>query len=188
MKLNTIFNWYKELPPWAKGVVTIGTLGTAIYGTNAIIKAAKAKKDREKSQQDVIGFVKDLDALAQQGVYPSFAESQYKAWANSIQSQFAGCDVSAAKCPGGWTGGISGTITYSSSGKIIASTVGQLSNDADFLALQAAWGIRTYDACGFWTGNVSDVTLSGAITDELIPCEIEALNKILKSKNISYTF
>jgi len=131
-----------------------------------------------------------LDILANQGITPSFQVSQYRTWVNAILQQFTGCDGSVAKCPGGWTGAINGTLSYSTSGKTVANIISTFKNDADFLSLQAAFEIRTYDDCGVWpfNGSVKNVTLSGAINNELITCEIEGLNKILASKNITYKF
>lgn len=178
-----LFSWYQPLPAWAKGLVILGTLSTAVYSVHYTVKSIKAKKAREKSQRDLISYVNDLDKLAKQGIYPSFQKSQYLTWVSGILEQFTGCDASFSTCPQLGFG-----IRWSSSGFKVNNILSQLKNDADFLALQAAWGIKTYDECGIWTGNVENVSLTGAITNELTDCEIVALNKTLQSKNITYKF
>ena len=62
----------------------------------------------------------------------------------------------------------------------------QLKNDIDFLDLVVAWGVRTYDDCGWGTGDVKDVDLFKAIEDELTDAERRDLNKILAKKSITY--
>jgi hypothetical protein len=62
----------------------------------------------------------------------------------------------------------------------------QLKNNLDYLELSTAWGIRTYDACGWGTGDVKDVDLSKAIIDELNDGEVRDLNIILSKKGITY--
>lgn len=180
---KALYQWYHELPAWAKGVMIIGSAGVAVYSVHAVIKSINDKKAKEKAQADVIGFVNDLNALAKNGVVPSFQQSQYQSWAAAIVQQFAGCDPSTVQCPD-WLF----DLNYSDSGKVVANIIAQFANDADFLALQAAFGLRTYDACGIWNGDVTNVTLSGAINDELEICEVEGLNKVLAAKNINYKF
>lgn len=177
-----IFNWYHELPPWAKGVTIVGLLGVTVYAAHAITKSVRDRKNKAKSQSDVIGYVNDLDDLANQGIVPTFQQSQYQIWAASIVEQFAGCDASSPSDPP-W-----GSYSYSNSGQKVFSIISQFKNNADFLALQAAFGIKSYDQCGIWTGDVTDVTLSGAISDELTNGEISHLNATLAAKGITYRF
>ncbi len=178
-----LYQWYHELPAWAKGVMIVGSAGVVIFSVHSVIKSVKDKKAKEKAQADVIGFVNDLNDLAKNGILPSFQQSQYQVFAAAILQQFAGCNFSLPQCPD-WLF----DLAYSSSGKVVANIISQFKNDADFLALQAAFGLKSYDACGIWNGDVKDVTLSGAVNDELVVCEVEGLNAILASKNINYKF
>ena len=178
-----LYAWFNGLPKWARGTMVVGVSGITIYTIYSLVKAAKDRKQKQLAQAQLVQFVDDMDRLARQGVFPSFQESQYHIWTNAIVEQFAGCDPSFTNCPD-----MLRSIGYSKSGQTVFNIISGFQNDADFLALQAAWGIRTYDDCGWFTGNVTDVTLSAAISSELTNCEKEGLNKTLKNKGISYTF
>lgn len=182
-----LYAYYKDLPPWAKGVIIVGSAAVVVYTTHAIVKGINDRKKKMDAQAQLVQYVKDLNDLIKQGVNPTYQESQYNIWADKIESQFAGCDPSLPTCPGGITG-IGGSLSYSDSGYVVKNIVLQLKNDADFLCLQAAFKTRTYDACGIWTGNVGPVTLSGAIVDELNECEVKGLNDLLASQQITYKF
>jgi hypothetical protein len=109
---------------------------------------------------------------------PTFTDSQYGIWADSIQQQFAGCDYSIA-LPGQLTG----------SGKVLNNILKQLNNDADFAKLVIKYGVREYDQCGVWpmSGNFRG-NLNQAVTDELASSEISMVNSTLASRNIKYRF
>jgi hypothetical protein len=192
-----IYDWYKELPSWGKGVVIVGGLGVVVYVGLKISKSITAKAAAAKANIEVTGFVSDLNNLQSQGINPSYQESQYKQWADSIQTQFTGCDPSLdcnsslnfsclSNCSGSdW---VKDDSCYSDSGKIVYGILKQLNNDADFLALQTAWGIRSYTKHTWCGGDVPNVTLSAASADQLSTDEIGGLNLLLKSKSIKYTF
>lgn len=94
--------------------------------------------------------------------YPS---SQYFAWANRLeQAMFdVGTDEDA-----------------------IISVFGNLKNNADFLALKTAFGVRNYTG-GFVPGFLSDdLSLDGWLQQELDSSEIAQLNNILANKGITY--
>lgn len=178
---------WSDLPQWAKGVIAVGGIAIAYFtvrGVIKLVKDAKENKNAKKTQQE---FQDDIKNLQQQGITPSFQPSQYRGWADIIETQFSGCDwknnVFDMSDPLlGWAG------TYSQSGQIVASIFQQLKNDADFASLVTAYGNRTYDQCGTWpfagdfTGN-----LFGAISDELDQGERDGLNSKLRSKGITYT-
>lgn len=175
--------YYKDLPPWAKGVIVVGSAVVVVYTVHAIVKALRDRKKTQDGQTNLVQYVKDLNEQIKNGVPPSYQESQYNQWAASILQQFTGCDASLVQCPD-WLF----SLGYSDSGYVLAKICRQLKNDADFLCLQVAFGIKTYDACGIWNGDVGPVTLTGAVNDELNSCEVEGLNKILASQGLTYKF
>ena len=183
-KKNTAIQFYNSLPPWAKGVVVVGGL----LGTYAIVKGIlkRIKQDAElKKQRGAVEFQnQELQNVIGAGIKPTYPLSQYYAWADEIENQFDGCDFS----PGNWLGlpaWVSGSFSYS--GTTLANIVENLQNDADFLALNTAYDIRSYDQCGWFMGNVTG-TLSKAVNDELSSGEITQINDYLESKGITYKF
>jgi len=68
---NAVYQYYKELPPWAKGAIVVG--GAAVIYLTATrifrnIKNAKKRKDAKKTQSEVKS---ELAELLNQGVKKS---------------------------------------------------------------------------------------------------------------------
>jgi hypothetical protein len=175
---NTAVQFYNSLPPWAKGVVVVGGLAITYVIINGIVKKIKADASLKKERGTVDFQNQELQNIINAGIRPTFPQSQYAQWADEIQNQFDGCDVSPFSDSIGF---------FSNSGATLKSIVDNLENDADFLALQTAYDIRTYDQCGWWMGNVTG-TLSKAVNDELATNEIAKINEILESKGITYKY
>lgn len=182
---NGAYNFYKELPAWAKGVVVVGVgvvayiVGRKVYiGIKNAVKKGEEGKTVKETQDE-------LKALLSSGMRKSYPDSQYRAWADQIENQFDGCDwkqniFDMSDPLLGWAG------MFSGSGQVVAGIFNKLKNNADFLALVNAYGVRTYDQCGIWTGNVTG-NLYKAINDELDKGEKDALNKKLAKNGITYT-
>lgn len=182
---NGAYNYYKELPPWARGVVIVGGLFVVYLAGTAILRKLKREKDAKESKEGLRESEAEKRRLQNSGVRPSYPASQYTTWANSIEQAFDGCDPSG-QLSWGADSPLGAVSFWSSSGYKVATILNQLRNDLDFLSLSTAWGIRTYDACGWFTGDVTDVDFSKAVADELTAREIGNLNLILKSKGIKY--
>lgn len=175
---NTVVQFYNSLPPWAKGVVVVGGLALTYVVINGILQRVKADAELKKERNTVDVQEQELQNLIDAGQRPTFPQSQYSIWADQIENQFDGCDFALLTDSLGF---------YSNSGWLIKKIADNLEKDADFLALQTAYDIRTYDQCGWWMGNVTG-SLSKAINDELASNEIGWINEILESKGITYKF
>jgi hypothetical protein len=177
-----VFDWYKELPGWAKGLTAIAVVGVAAYTGFKIyggIRTAIRKAQAGKSIKDVATERKEYE---NNGISASFANSDYQGWASAIEQQFSGCDFSTP------LPFLSGRVSLSKSGRVIGDILNTFNNNVDFLKLVEAWGIRTYDDCGIGTGNVENVNLYGAVNSELDSYEVSVLNDLLASKKITYRF
>lgn len=182
---NKTFEIWKSLPTWAKGVVAVGGLAAVYFGVRGFLNKLKADAAMKDQLQTQTNQENQLQANIDNGIRPSYQQSQYNQWADELQNQFDGCDVSF-RFP--FDPRIFGNQNWSGSGAKLATIVLDLKNDSDFLALSTAWGSsRTYDQCGPWTGNFTG-NLSQAVTDELTQDEINALNSYLSSKGITYKF
>lgn len=164
--VDTITNSYKELPPWAKGIIFIGALG-AIYifssQTVAQIKKQAAEKEANKSVEDASA---ELKLLIKSGINPTFSKSQADSWSDQIVKQFLGADL------------------FLQSGSLVKRLFLNLKNDADFLLLKTSFGIRTYKDALF--GEVKNVTLEAALQDELANGTLQDINKQLTKQGITY--
>jgi len=184
---NKVFNYYKELPSWAKGVVVVGGIAKVYFTTKSFLKRIKQSAEKSKSMETVISQKKEVKELEDTGLRATFSDSQYKAWADALQTQFDGCDFNIAD----WYSPILAIWNYahySNSGKKLVMIISKFKNDLDFLKLSTAWGVRTYDQCGWGTGNVENATLSKAISDELNEGEISKINGALGKQGIKYRF
>jgi hypothetical protein len=178
---NKGLTYWNGLPTWAKGVIAVGGLAIGYFAVKGFLN--KLKSDAEKQDAVVTQQTQEqeLENLQNNGVQRSFAISQYKQWADEIQNQFDGCDVSLSVA---WLS----KYMMSTSGAKLGDIIMKFKNDADFLALNTAWGSsRTYDQCGFFTGNFTG-NLSQAVTDELTLNEIKVINEQLAKQGITYRF
>src|SRR5882757_3604324 len=146
---------FMSQPKVARGIEIGLALVVTYFAARGIWKFIKTRLDTAKNQKTINDLKSDISALGNRGISPSFPDSQYQGWADKIQNQFDGCDFSV---PALWS--------YSTSGQTLADIIVQLKNDADFAKLVTAFGIRTYDQCGLWTGNFTG-NLFAAVSDEL---------------------
>jgi hypothetical protein len=166
MTQKGLYKYYEGLPPWGKGVFVVG-VGLGAYLLFKVVsdkaKQASAIRDAKKTLQDVNN---DLRNLQNQGVRPSYSESQYKIYADGLFTCFDGWGTCAGYM-----------VTFQ-----------QMNNDADVLKLIQAYGVRTIPSGKFnpipdFTG-----TLPQALRDELQTIHIMGINNILKNKGIKYQF
>lgn len=175
----SLTKYWEELPPWAKGVTGVAGLAIVYFTGRGIYNGIDKLVQAKKQGMAVDAAKKDITSLSSQGVNPSFPDSQYKLWADKIQAQFDGCD---------WSVGGTAVGMLTASGQVLYDTLSQFKNDADFLKLQTAWGVRTYAACMSWFVKDKTLTLDGAVSDELSTSEIDKLNNKLKDLGINYSF
>jgi hypothetical protein len=164
---NKSFEVYKELPAWAKGVTIVGGLTVIYIFASQVIKKIKEQAANKQNNQSVEEAKDEVKVLEQRGMKPTIAKSRASAMANQIVDTFKHADL------------------LLQSAALMRRIFGELNNDLDYLLLKTAFGIRTYPDA-FW-GNVSNVTLEGAIQNELMPMTITELNNILLKKGIKYT-
>lgn len=158
---------FNNLPGWAKGAIAVVGTGVAVlvgYGIYSAVKGRIKMAGDYKEQKDVKDDIKDL---AENGVKPSYSDSQYSGWANQI---FAALDG------------------YTSDELSVYRVFANMKNDADVLKLINAYGIREISSgAGNPTPNFKG-TLAGAITDEFDHAEITQINKILGLRGIKIKF
>ena len=183
---NKFYDYYKDIPTWAKGVVVVGGIAIVYFTAKSFLKKVKANAEKEKAMETVTYQKKEEKQLEETGLRATFSDSQYKAWADALQNQFDGCDIDISDFT--FWGNLFKGFTGSNSAKKLVSIISKFKNDLDFLKLSTAWGIRTYDQCGWGTGNVENATLSKAVSDELNETEISTINKTLAKSGIKYKF
>lgn len=172
---NKVFQYYKELPPWAKGVVIVGGLAVTYIFASQIIGGIRRKKDAQKQLAEVNTAKNDLKELAKVGIKPTLSASQLEAMCAAIIDAVNGC--------------------FTSNNKIEAQ-IAKLNNDADVLALISQFGLRKKIRCvfsgepreDFWSQYTPPMSLLAHLQDDLSAGDIKSLNSILAKKKINYNF
>ncbi len=182
MKVD-IKSYWTDLPQWAKGAIAVGGLAVVYFAARGVWKQFRKVEEQGKARQTVREQKSEIADMQRNGVRPSYPESQFKSWADRLQKQYDGADLNNNL----FDYNIPVLGTWSGSGKVTAQIVGQLKNNLDFLKLSDAWGVRTYDQAGWFTGDFTG-NLIQAVNDELDNGEVNALNNILKKNGISYRF
>lgn len=175
--LKNIWTWIKKHP-----IISIIAIAIILY---FVYKAIDGKIKRDRAKKNYNATVSQaqtaITQLANQGVIPSYAQSQFSSWADEIQVAFTGCGA-------GWL--------------VVKRIFEKMKNDADVYALIQNFGTRTIDECG-WGSREGDLSaliaykFSGYRFCDCIPiisCDGEhcgstaEINKVLKSKGITVSF
>jgi hypothetical protein len=154
----------EKVPGWAVGVAVVVVVVGIGAATFFISKRLKESKERGESKEEKKDIKNDLDKLNKQGVKPSFPDSQFQTWSNTLREAFDGCGTTE---------------------KVVENVFSQLKNDADYLKLMETYGIRKFDNCGYGTGDFEG-TLSQAIVNEMDDSDRQTLNNLLKKNKITY--
>lgn len=81
---NGVYKFYKDLPPWAKGVVVVGG-GLVVFLVGRKIYKAVFPSDTEKRNRQLFQNINtEIQGYNNQGIKPSFSDSQYETFANTI--------------------------------------------------------------------------------------------------------
>lgn len=162
--IDNVYRFWKDLPPWAKGVAAVGT----IFGVYAAVKwtSKKLKKDDQKSVTNAAR--NEVAALARKGVNVSFSDAQFESFSETLRDAFDGWGTSEDN---------------------IFSVFNSLKNDADVYKLISVYGTRGYYGTleNFFGGDVNR-TLPAALASELDTTELKTLNAILAKKGIAFRF
>ena len=124
MANDKLYNYYTELPSWAKGVVVVGGLGMLYIIGSKIYASLKPKPE------DVVNVQNDIEKLVIK-MQPSYGDASYDQYANTIynaQRTSAGNDSGA-----------------------ILDVAKLMKNDLDVAKLVKAYGTRQDYAFGFPT-------------------------------------
>ena len=190
LKDSNLYKWYAPLPPMAKGVVVVGGLvalyitGTTVYSMLFPSAAAQSAAQQQAAVAARVAQVgNDLATDISNGQTPSFDQTQYNNWADSIAAAFSGCDITSASS---WL--FVTTWNLSDSAQTVYNIVNQLNNDVDFLSLQKAFGTRTISKSILCGGDYNNVDLNAAVTNQLNTMEITLINNALTTKGITHKF
>ena len=170
-----VYQYYKELPPWAKGIVVVGGVAVIYFTAKSIVGSINEAKNRAIQLKEIDNANNELIALRKKGIVPTLPQSNYEALSNSLIDAFNGCGTDFAK---------------------VKSIFEQLKNQADALFFVKTFGLRKKQRClfsddareDFWSNFTPPMSLSAHLASDLSSTDIATINKMLKAKNITLQF
>jgi hypothetical protein len=171
MANNKVYDYYKDLPAWAKGVVIVGGVAVVVFVGMKIGKAVfpSEKKRKEKElEEDLKDDIKEFEEKGQRQTYP---DSSYLAFANTIYD-------SVRYCAGDDYGNV-------------VDTCRKMMNDVDVAKLQKAYGTRQRYCFGLPQGDKLDLfsTIQAELGQEwagLTSYRVKQINEDWAKKGIKY--
>lgn len=174
---NKVLTYYKELPSWGKGAVSVIGVSLAAYLIYKVYNSIKEKRDLKEANIAAIMAEEELRELSQNGVRPTYSKSQYESFSQKLVEAMNGC----------------GTTEES-----VYEVFKAMRNKADALSLISAFGIRYYRPCAA-TEPISYIKfladnkafggpLQTWLEYDLDSSEIKKINDILKSNRVNYQF
>jgi|SRR5271156_5770955 len=168
---------YEGMPPWARGVIIVGSFVVVVYIGFVIYNSVTNANNEQTLNQAGTTAATDLKTLEAQGINPTYDQSQYETWCETIVEAIGGC------------------TTDSSS---ILAIFQQMKNLADVLQLVGQFGIRSAQPCAF-TAPVSYVkyllnsnsyqgSLPYMLQWALSALDKNTLNTYLSAQSINYQF
>lgn len=91
---NKAYQYYTELPQWAKGVVVVAGAGAALFVGYQVYRGVKRlfPTDTERKAREIVNSAtSDVDKWRRQGLRQSFPDLQYKTWAASVYEGMRYC-------------------------------------------------------------------------------------------------
>lgn len=171
MANKTVYNYYSELPSWAKGVVVIGG-GLVLYLIGSrVIKTVFPSEQQKRNRELAKNVDEEIKDLSKRGIKPSFVDSNYNTFANTI---YNGMRYAVGDDYG-----------------IVETTLKKMKNDIDVAKLIKAFGERQNYAFGIPTGSAMDLFtfVQSELGNEwfgITNYRVKSVNTDWKSKGISY--
>jgi len=142
--------FYSDLPTWAKGVIAVGVLGSlvllGIAIRNAIQKGKENKGDRQANQENDKVTQDALNALKNQGITASLTDNDAVTLSRTIENAFHDMESVATE------------------ESVMNEIKAKVKNQADWVKLQQAFGVRTIRDIG-WGSTTYD--LRSLLLDQL---------------------
>lgn len=169
---NKLYEGFTQLPGWAKGVISVVTLGVVIIIGKTIYNKLNKTAQEKKNAELEHNIDNEIEYLRSQGMEPTFNESQYNTFANVIYEGMryaVGDDYGA-----------------------VADTLKKMKNDLDVALLQKAFGFRQNYFFGIDSGEPMDLFtfVNQELGNEFLGItsyRVSSVNADWASKGIKYT-
>lgn len=174
---NKVYDYYKDLPSWAKGVTVVGGLLIAYMIGKKVYNAITEKSKNKNVLQESESASQDLYNLQQQGINPTLSNTQIDNIINALVEAMNDCGTDE---------------------NAVFNQFKKLNNTADAYLLVKRWQIRYYRPCAayqpisyakwLYDNKSFGDNLSTWLTYDMTASEITKINKILSDKGIKFKF
>jgi hypothetical protein len=174
---NKVFDYYKELPSWAKGAVVVGGIAISYFVISRTISRIRKAKDIKDVQRETNFANQDLLELARKGIKPTIDRTQMEIIIKSLEDAMNGCGANQTR---------------------IENAFKKLNNEADLKMLIRDFGVRYYTPCAisspisyaiYLTDNKHfGGTVATWLNYDLGTSDVNKINKILADKKINFKF
>lgn len=154
---------WKDLPPWAKGVIAVAGTAAAVYTGYLVYQGIQSYKAKRDSRAQVDAASDDLTGLIKNGTKPTLSASQLNLISNNLFTAMDG---------------------YGTNSDAILHEFAKINNEADLLALIKTYGTKTISSGSFNPEPNFIGSLTAALSNELSNTYILALNNMLSRKGI----
>lgn len=179
-----------QVPGKEKGIIIIISLlllgGAGYFIYRDIKKKREEKEEKKDEQQTQDDAKKELEKLKKQGNNPTQSDSTFDSLANFIEQSLSGCETNQTELE-------------------VVKQIGDIvNNQADWLKLITAFGVRKIDDCGYFTGDTNydlptllkdqldtsiiliDTTIGEKKYKGYYSNTLDILKEVMKSKNINF--
>jgi len=176
LKQNTV-GLFSGLPMWAKGVIAIAVTGTLVFVGYKVYKkinvSEEDKEEKERNEKESVEQKKEEKKIAKK-VTPSFRESEYIAYADTLFNLYNGCVVD--------------TKTWLEELTKAADILMRMKNDLDVSKLITAYGTRQRTCAGFNIKGKDSlmVTIKSALSTPIFSKMKKNINGNWANKFITY--
>ena len=172
-----LYEDYKQLPPWSKGVVGVIVIGGSAIAVWAVVRGINKRKELNQANQAAVAASSELQALKARGINPTMDISEFEVLSQKLVQAMNGC----------------GTDT-----SLVYDVFRAIKNDADIRQLITTFAVRYYQPCAatqpisYIRWQFNDQAFGGGLPTflsyKLSSSDIGKINDILKSNKVNYAF
>jgi len=168
---NKLYDYYKDLPSWAKGIVIVGGVALVAYAGVKLAKVLFPSEQRKKEKELEKDVLEEIQQAEQSGKKSSYSDSSYIQYANTIHNAIQYC-----------VGDDYGTVV---------DIAKRMKNDLDVAKLIKAYGTRQRYCFGIPSGGKDDLFTAiraelGQEFGGLTSYRVKQINSDWQSKGIKY--
>jgi hypothetical protein len=177
MAKHSVYDWYVDLPKWARGTIIVGGTVVVVGVAYTIYMSIKKAKQDAIDNAAAISAANDLANLANQGVRPTMTDTVFETYSQSIVVALQGCTEDE---------------------QTVFNIMSSMQNTADILELVKVFGVRKVEPCAVsspisWALDLTGLKsfgggLPSVMTWGLNSSQIQQINDDFSTRGINFKF